>query len=136
MILTTHVQVNAIPSSQTGLCDEVGEPDHKYKRYMIDLARRFPLLQLIMTGHNHVNTRTRFGNLTTLTTNAFTETPFDVRVVTVDDKNIEIATHSLRPWIDPSAAFNAEFSWALGGPSQRECTIPICKTKQNCDCMT
>ncbi|HAI10685.1 MAG TPA: hypothetical protein DCM28_03215, partial [Phycisphaerales bacterium] len=72
VILCTHVQVNAIPSSQTGLCGEVGEPDSKYQRYLIDLARRFPTLHLIMTGHNHVNTLARFGNLITMTTNALT----------------------------------------------------------------
>ena len=134
VILATHVQVNAIPPGQTGLCGDVGEPDCKYQRYIVDLARRFPMLQLVMTGHNHVNTLARFGNLTTMTTNAMTETPFDVRVVTVDDKNIEISTHSLRPWIDPAAEFNAEFSWALGGPSQRECTIPVKKVNQKCNC--
>ncbi|MFG0248826.1 MAG: metallophosphoesterase family protein [Phycisphaeraceae bacterium JB051] len=134
VILATHVQVNAIPSSQTGLCGEVGEPDCQYQRYLVDLARRFPMLHLIMTGHNHVNTLARFGNLITMTTNAFTETPFDLRVVTIDEKNIEVATHSLRPWIDPQAEFNAEFSWALGGPSQRECTIPVRKAKHDCSC--
>lgn len=126
VIVATHSPLNAVPSVQTGMPQPFHSPDPEFVNIFRTLARKFDMMKLILCGHNHANSVYDHGGFVTMTTASFTETPFDVRTITVCDEAVEVETISLADLVSNlPVQYRAGYDWVMGGSAQRQLTISL-----------
>ena len=123
VIVAVHAPLNAVPASQTGLAADYHVPDRIYLEYFLGLAEKYPNFKLALAAHNHVNTLRNYGHLTTVTSAAFSETPFDFRMIEVGSETIAIRTISLNSRLGLSVDYLTEKKWVQGAEGDRSANI-------------
>ena len=110
-ILCTHSPALGAPPEQTGFDAPFHPPPESLSHVLLDLAQRHPHLRLVLSGHSHINMHVRRGNAHFATVSGFSETPFEFKVVEVNENALRMSTHALdglvgfAPEYDPSHAF-------------------------------
>ncbi|HOX38900.1 MAG TPA: metallophosphoesterase [Candidatus Brocadiia bacterium] len=88
-ILAMHETLNPLPPRLTGLTEAIHAPPGPHIQRMRDFINSHPQVRLVLSGHCHATCATRDGGCVLLTTSAFFEPPFQVRVITVSEGQIE-----------------------------------------------
>ncbi|MDO9542367.1 MAG: metallophosphoesterase, partial [Kiritimatiellia bacterium] len=114
VIVAVHAPLNAVPASQTGLAADFHVPARIFLEYFLGLAEKYPNFKLALAAHNHVNTLVNYGKLTTVTSAAFSEAPFDFRMIEVGPEAIAIKTISLNSHLRLSVNYLAEKTCVQG----------------------
>ncbi len=121
-ILAVHTQIEPVPPNEPDL--EIYIPPH-YPDQLNAVLDKHSHCMLVLSGHCHVTTaRPRNGRMH-LTTAAFTEAPFHVRLIDVRENVMTVQTHALGPTPD-CAAFDESRAWAIGEQADRDFILPIC----------
>jgi len=91
---------------------------------LLALAHRYASLRVLLAGHSHVNRIAKVRDLTVVATAAFGESPFEARLVSVDDGGIiTIETPCFAELLGFDVPYDRERSFAQGDPSDRECIL-------------
>lgn len=121
-ILAVHTQIEPVPPNEPEL--ETYIPPH-YPNHLNAVLDKHSHCMLVLSGHCHVTTaRPRNGRMH-LTTGAFSEAPFHVRLIDVREDRMVVETHELGPAPD-TAAFDESRAWAAGTPADQNFTLPLC----------
>ncbi len=120
VVIALHAPLNSIPSSQTGLNEDIHLPDNNLRNYFLELATEFPCIKLFLCGHNHAHTIENHGHFITATTSAFTEYPFEMRLISIDKKHLTIETITCMQPENCLTHYNHDKSWVQGNAQQRE----------------
>lgn len=116
-LICTHGEVLPVPAAQTGRPEPDHPPLQSYHDTVADLVHRYPQVRVILGGHNHINTRGLIGTAHAVTAGAFTETPFEFKVIDVQQDRIAMATVSLSSEI----SFRADYDWDKTFVQGRRC---------------
>lgn len=121
-ILILHAPLDPLPPRLTGLPHPIhGEPE-AFVRPILDLLERSPRVRLVLTGHCHVQCITDHTGRLHVSSSAFAETPFEVRLIELEAGSAILTTHALTapanaPMPDPAKM------WVLGQPQDRAARI-------------
>jgi DNA repair exonuclease SbcCD nuclease subunit len=94
-ILLTHGPTFGLPPQQTGFDEEYHAPNKEFTQIMIDIAARHPHLRCVLGAHNHLNMCRHHNETYFVTTSAFVETPFEVKLFEVTREAVSMATITL-----------------------------------------
>lgn len=124
VILALHSPILAMrpDESAAGLPDETLSP--ALFSYLQDRAARYPSLKLLLAGHSHVSRIRRLGPLPVVATAAFGESPFEGRLIIVDDSgSIRVETLTFASLFGLPAPYDASKAFAQGSPSDRTAVL-------------
>lgn len=116
-VLCTHGEVLAVPAEQVGRAEPYHPPLAAFSETVRDLSLRYPQLRTILSGHNHINTCGPIGCAYAITGSAFTETPFEFKVIEIDRGGLTIETVPLVS----SVSFRALYDWDRTFVQGRRC---------------
>jgi DNA repair exonuclease SbcCD nuclease subunit len=96
-ILCTHTEVCAVPMEQTGFSEPYHAPTVTFSDFVCDRVTRTPSLRCILSGHNHINTCVPIDrtNVQAITVSAFTESPFEFKVIDLEPGHMVMRTENL-----------------------------------------
>lgn len=122
-IVIVHTQVDAIHTQTMPELDEY-IPD-QYTLPFKAVLDRHAHCRLVLCGHCHVTASVAHGPRMHVTTGAFCEAPFQVRLLEVGQRAIGVSTVTMGPTpdglnIDPARA------WTLGEKADRQFVLPLC----------
>jgi DNA repair exonuclease SbcCD nuclease subunit len=118
-VVCTHGEVLPAPPAQTGMRDPYHAPPEAYVEQVLAPARRYPQLRCVLGGHNHINTYRLIGATHVATASAFTETPFEFKVVEVTAGSLAMTTVALWPEVGFPAAYDWERTFVQGRACDR-----------------
>lgn len=94
-LLITHSPVFGMSREQSGLDRIIHDVPADFQRSLVGLARRYPNLKAVFSGHNHLHTLTHASETAFVTTSSLVETPFEFKVIEVTKTSVAMTTHSL-----------------------------------------
>ncbi len=100
-------------------------PPRAYTDTVLDLARRFPQLRLVLSGHTHFNTHEVVERTHLVTASALVETPFEFKVVEVTRSRLRMTTLPLLPEVTFRAAYDWDKVWVQGRRFDRAFEIVV-----------
>jgi hypothetical protein len=106
-LLCTHAEVVAVPPDQTGFDDLYHAPSPDLRSIVVDLVERYPQIKGVFGGHSHINTRGTVAHAHGITASAFTETPFEFKLIEITRERFAMQTIALLPHI----GFGADYRW-------------------------
>lgn len=121
-ILMVHVPPQGLPPQLTGFAESRHDATPSYRNSIHALLDRHPRIKLVLCGHNHVHCAERYGGSVCLSTTSLIESPFELRLIRIQEGNLEIDT---LPVISPPAddKFLPEFSWVTGRAEDRQLSL-------------
>ncbi len=118
-VVVVHAPIDALPPDLTGKSESVRESSDAYCESLQLVLDNHPRVRLLLSGHCHVNHIARHSNRIQLTSTAFNEVPFMVRLIDMNaNGNVSIQTISLREDSDPIDIDQAA-AWVTGRASDR-----------------
>lgn len=124
VIAITHAPLNDVASSQRGDDKPFHPPYEPYLASWQRLADANANLRLIFTGHNHATSMRDHGSFVSCTTAALSETPAQVRLVTIDDESIQVETHTLDSMMPSPLPPGEKHAWCVGSQAAQQFQVP------------
>ncbi|MHC4873327.1 MAG: metallophosphoesterase family protein [Planctomycetota bacterium] len=125
VIFITHAQDFGVPTSQTGMDEEIHLPTESYAAQIAELTSTHKNLRLILTAHSHINSRKSYENHDSVTPSSFCESPFEFKVITVTVDQIKVETHTLEEYIDFDFDYDDESTFVQADDSMRNFNIEL-----------
>lgn len=119
-LLVTHSPVFGVPSEQTGFPGPYHDPGAEFSQSVRTLVSRQPNIRCVLGGHNHINTCVRHEGVCYATASAFTEAPFEFKLIEVEGSKIRMSTHSLAPHMSFAVDYDPDRTYVQGRPVDRE----------------
>jgi predicted phosphodiesterase len=120
IVLAVHAPVLGVPPSQSGQPEEVHKPAPTWRDTIFSLIDRCPAIALVLTGHNHMHTLARHRQAVIASTTSLTETPFQARVIEVNNNHFTMNTVQLCDLLTaPAPAILPAKAYAVGSDEQR-----------------
>jgi DNA repair exonuclease SbcCD nuclease subunit len=96
-VLCTHSEIAAVPIDQTGFKQPYHAPTSSFTDTVAVWVQAYPNIRCVLSGHNHINTCVRFWQSGTyaVTSSAFSETPFEFKVLEITKRHMKMHTESL-----------------------------------------
>lgn len=118
-IICTHSDIIPVPDEQTGLKNVSPRPPSALTADISGLAWRFSHLKCVLSGHSHINMNVRVASTHFVTVSAFSESPFDFKLVEVERNRISMTTVNLFNFISFRADYDFNRSFVQGRPMDR-----------------
>ena len=118
-VLCTHGDIFEIPPEQTGFTFAYHPPLATYTQTVADFVRKWPQVRCVLAAHNHLNTRVERDGAHFATVSAFTETPFEFKVVQVDLGALSMTTRNLLPDVTFKALYDYDKTFVQGRQKDR-----------------
>jgi hypothetical protein len=106
-LLCTHAEIAAVPPEQTGFDAPYHVPASGLRDTIMDLIARYPQIKGVFGGHSHINTHGIVAHAHAVTASAFTETPFEFKLVEVTRDRLMMQTVALLP----TTGFGIDYRW-------------------------
>ena len=106
-LLCTHAEIVGVPPEQTGFDMPYHAPPPGLRDEVRDLIARYPQIKGVLGGHSHINTHGLVAQAHAVTASAFTETPFEFKLVEVTRDQLRMQTVSLLS----AAGFGTDYRW-------------------------
>ena len=116
-LFATHSPAVAIPVEQTGAGEFDHNPGEPFTNAMLGATVRHPQVRCLLGAHNHVNVCVPRGSVHCVTVSAFTETPFEFKVIKAVPGELRMSTVSLLEQVSFEAEYEAGRAFVQG----REC---------------
>ena len=116
-LFATHSPAVAIPSEQTGATEFDHCPGEGFTNTMLRICDQHPQVRCLLGAHNHVNVCVPRGAAHCVTVSAFTETPFEFKLIEAKPGRLKMSTVSLLSRV----GFEAEYDSDKGFVHGREC---------------
>jgi 3',5'-cyclic AMP phosphodiesterase CpdA len=91
-VLVVHPPLDALPVALTGAPEPLHRPQPAYAQALHELLDRHPRVKLVLSGHNHVTCATHHGRRVQLSSSSLIEPPFEVRLIRIARRGLEIQT--------------------------------------------
>jgi 3',5'-cyclic AMP phosphodiesterase CpdA len=127
-VLCTHSPCFGIAPEQTGFQDPYHEPDRAFRESILALVERYPQIRCVLAGHNHINSLTRVQDTVFVTGSAFTETPFEFKVIQVEGGRVSVRTLNLFAGVRFKATYDFDRSFVQGRPCDRHVDLDLAHT--------
>lgn len=121
-LLVTHSPVFGMSREQSGLDRVIHDVPPSFQKSIVELARRYPNLKAVFSGHNHLHTLAYDESGTAyVTTSSLVETPFEFKLVEVSGSSLRMSTHRLAMETINGAAprYNSQRAYAQGRQQDR-----------------
>lgn len=118
-ILLTHGPTFGLSPQQTGFEEEYHIPNKEFTRIISDIAARHPHLRCVVGAHNHLNMCIAQHETYFVTTSAFVETPFEVKLFEVTREAVSMSTVTLGNRMSEKPAYNFDKTYVQGRPVDR-----------------
>lgn len=125
VIAVTHAPLNPVPIPRPGGDQSFHPPHGPYLSTWQRIAADHPNLRLIMCGHNHANSQQDHGSFISCTTASFAEVPAQLRLVEVNDSQIDVRTVALAEALCLSTTVHLENAWCAGVPESQVFSLNI-----------
>ena len=106
-LLCTHAATLGVPPAQTGFDAPYHAPSPDLRNTIVDLVHRYPQIKGVLGGHNHINTHGTIAQTHTITASAFSETPFEFKLIEVSRDRFTMRTLALLP----AVRFGVDYRW-------------------------
>ena len=121
-VLCTHSPVLGIPQEQTGFDYSYHYPGDEFRDVVFAIAKKYPAVKLVLSGHNHVNSHIKAENVHYITASSFSETPFEFKLIEITDDKIEMQTVSLASEVSLKNEYNYNKTLVQGRSKDRAFT--------------
>jgi hypothetical protein len=121
-LICTHAEVAGVPPEQTGFEEVYHAPSCEIRDIVVDLGTRYSQLKGVFGGHNHINTHSVVAHAHAVTASAFTETPFEFKLVEVTRDRFAMRTIALLP----AVRFGIDYRWDKTFVQGRACDRAFC----------
>ena len=123
-IVALHCPLDPLPTALTGACEPIHVPQRSYVESMLSVINAHGNVKLVLGGHCHATCVTSYDERTHLTTAAFSEPPFQIRRISIDDEVIKVRTFSPVDHRQLEVTFRAERAWSAGRAGDTSVDIP------------
>lgn len=113
-LLLTHGPTFGLPPQQTGFEEEYHTPNEDFTKTILGLTARHPHLQCVLGAHNHLNMCIAHNGTIFVTTSAFVETPFEVKLFEATRETLSMATVTLGNRMNEKSAYDFEKTFVQG----------------------
>lgn len=113
-LLLTHGPTFGLPPQQTGFDAGYHVPNPGFTQTITDLAAKHPHLRCVLGAHNHLNSCGIHQGTQYVTTSAFVETPFEVKLFDVTRDSLTMSTLSLGNRIAEKTEYNFDKTFVQG----------------------
>jgi len=117
-ILLTHSPMLGVPAERTGLDHVFHGPPEAFTRQLADLIDRCDV-GLVLGAHSHVNMRAQYNGAEAVTVSALAETPFEFKLIEIEDETVRIETIALADRLGFRAGRDETNAWIHGRPEDR-----------------
>ncbi len=124
VIAITHAPLHAVSATQCGQGEPFHQPHPPYAAAWRRIAGNSGRLRMVLCGHNHVTSFADQGRFVSSSTAALNEPPAQVRLITVDEDTVRVATHMLSQDVPLPSQWNAEHAWCAGPGEAQRFSIP------------
>lgn len=118
-ILVTHNPVFGVAREQTGFDEDYHVPPDIFKNQVLELMEKDPDIRLVLSGHNHINTRHRHGTANFITASSLTEVPFEFKIFEIEGGDIKMDTIPLLPHLTFKSTYDFNSSYVQGRARDR-----------------
>jgi len=118
-IVLCHAAPGGVPTAQTGRAEEGDPPPPEYRAQLLGLVERYPDLRLFLSGHSHVNALGRLGSAHWVTASSFSESPFEVKEIIIQDTGLNVRTVALHSRLGWHADYWWDAAYVQGRPCDR-----------------
>jgi hypothetical protein len=96
-LICMHSELAAVPTAQTGFKEPYHQPSPAFASPLLDFIQKNRNIRCFLSGHNHINSCVplRDSGAYAVTVSAFTETPFEFKVVDWHYDSITMRTENL-----------------------------------------
>ncbi len=122
-IVVVHAPAAALLPELTGLDKPIHPPDGSYAQTLVPLLAQAGRPVLLLAGHCHATYARRAG-ATLTSTSAFSEPPFQVRLIEPAGATLRVGTYSLARGDEPVRMDPARM-WTAGRPADREMAVTV-----------
>ena len=112
--IATHTSIVGIPTGQTGLHFPFFESGHLFTKQIMEILEKAPQIRGILHGHTHINSHVKNNNVHFISASAFTESPFDFKVIEVRSSFISMKTYNLIDKVDFKTEYNFNKTFVQG----------------------
>lgn len=119
VVVAVHAPAQSVPPSQSGLAVDMHVPDAAWRAYLLGVIDRFPAIRLVLTAHAHVHTLRQEKQCVVAGTSALFETPFEAKLITVNDHTFEMQTLCLGEMFGIQGQYRQDKAFAQGKAQQR-----------------
>lgn len=119
IVLAIHAPVQGVVLTQEGKQVELHPPDPAWRQYILSAIDRFDAIKLVLTAHAHINTLGHEKQCVIAGTSAFSETPYEAKLVALDGKQITIQTLVFGDILKVAGDYRPEKAYAQGNDAQR-----------------
>jgi hypothetical protein len=114
--LTTHTSILGIPTDQTGLHFPYFESGQEFTQQIMGFIKKYPQIRGIFHGHTHLNAHVKLKDLNAhfISASAFSESPFDFKVIEVTPSFLSMKTYSLMDKVDFKVEYNFNKTFVQG----------------------
>lgn len=122
-ILCTHSPVFGISVDQTGFKEPFHAPSSAvFTKSITDITEQYKQIRCIFSAHNHINMFGKRGNAHFVSVSSLVETPFEFKLIELDDKMITMSTFNLIPDVNFKAVYDYSKTYVQGRKRDREFT--------------
>lgn len=114
--LITHTSILGIPTSQTGLHFPYFESGQEFTQQIMGFIEKYPQIRGVFHGHTHLNAHIKQKNINAhfISAPAFSETPFEFKVIEVTPSFITMKTYNLMDKVDFKVEYNFNKTFVQG----------------------
>ena len=124
-IVVMHGSPDPLPVELTGMAEAIHVPSPSFDGPVNEVLDRHENIKLVLSGHCHATCMTRHGGRVHLTTSAFCEPPFQVRLVSITNHEIEVRTVCPVDYEQLGVCVNEENRWSFGRADDLGVSIPL-----------
>jgi len=124
-VLCTHAEVFAIPTEQTGFDEPCHASHPSFGESVMELVDSNPRIRVVLTGHNHLNSLTHRDGAVVLSAPAFSEVPFEFKLIEVCSERLSVRTLNVYDAIDFEALYDFDRTYVQGRARDRQCGLRL-----------
>lgn len=118
-ILVTHNPVFGVSKEQTGFDEDYHVPPDVFREQVLALIEKDQDIRLVISGHNHINTRYKNGTSNFITASSLTEVPFEFKLFEIEGGYIKMNTISLMPDLTFKSVYDFNSTYVQGRGKDR-----------------
>lgn len=122
-VICTHSPVSAVPTAQTGFDEPFHEPPNAFTALFRDLWRRHRCVRLLLSGHNHVTSCRVEEGVAMVTGSAFSEAPFEFKIVTIDAAGLSVRSETLAGRVSFPYVYDWDKTYVQGRRCDRQVEV-------------
>lgn len=124
-LLFTHSPVFGLPPEQTGRKAAVHAGDPDFVAVILNLTTEFPHLRAVFSAHTHMNACISYNETHFITVSSLVESPFEYKVVELDESVLRLRTESLFSRVSFRADYDFNRTYVQGREPDRMLEINL-----------